>query len=432
MSRSCVPLAFVLGLAWAGEAHANDFLRSAKDAPCACPHTGDVNDSGNLTSGDAQLAFMIAVGLIAPTPAEACRADVNGDGSVSAGDAQLVFLAALGGGSVPVGLPAGECCTAAAQCTSGHCQNGYCCAAGDCCGEAAHCPAEYAGGPTCDSPTTCQGTVDVAECLDAVCSTDTRDDDSACGPEPPIEACGLYADTACTGEPEQVAPSCAITCASDAACDAAARCTAPTVLLLPADSDPQADASMYGHDVSIWWGSPFADATAPRFGTASLTFPNIGDTLYVEASADPVLVLDDTFTIDFWVDVRGAVPEYSWFVFTESLYVGFYEGHFTTYDDAFHELPAGPSTSGWTHFAWVRDGSGEDNNVVYVDGEPLLTWTSTFGGLEFPVYIGDPVEVFADFSIDDFRFANGLARWTAAFSPPAAPAEIDPGQCLAE
>ncbi|HPQ39452.1 MAG TPA: M14 family zinc carboxypeptidase [bacterium] len=59
------------------------------------PH-GDVNNDQEITAGDAQLAFLIALGAHSPTPFEFCAADCNGDEEVTAGDAQGVFLTALG------------------------------------------------------------------------------------------------------------------------------------------------------------------------------------------------------------------------------------------------------------------------------------------------------------------------------------------------
>lgn len=64
-----------------------------------CVRDGDVNDSGDVTAGDAQLTFQIALGSYTPSPEEACAADCNGDTEVTAGDAQMVFMKALGSGS---------------------------------------------------------------------------------------------------------------------------------------------------------------------------------------------------------------------------------------------------------------------------------------------------------------------------------------------
>ncbi|HPQ38846.1 MAG TPA: dockerin type I repeat-containing protein [bacterium] len=65
----------------------------------ACIHHGDVNGDGVLTAGDAQTAFLITLGAVSPTPAQACAADCNGDETVTAADAQLIFLTVLGSGN---------------------------------------------------------------------------------------------------------------------------------------------------------------------------------------------------------------------------------------------------------------------------------------------------------------------------------------------
>ncbi len=67
--------------------------------PNQCMNTGDVNDDGSLTAGDAQMAFQIALGAMIPTEEEECAADCNADGTCTAGDAQSIFLGALGMGS---------------------------------------------------------------------------------------------------------------------------------------------------------------------------------------------------------------------------------------------------------------------------------------------------------------------------------------------
>ncbi len=64
--------------------------------PEECVNHGDVNFSGDITAGDAQMAFQIALGLITPTEEQECAADCNSDGSITAGDAQQIFMTALG------------------------------------------------------------------------------------------------------------------------------------------------------------------------------------------------------------------------------------------------------------------------------------------------------------------------------------------------
>jgi len=70
-------------------------LPTITPTPGPCIHDGDVNQNGFVTSGDAQLAFWIALFMYTPTYDERCAADCNGDGTVSAGDAQQIFQTAL-------------------------------------------------------------------------------------------------------------------------------------------------------------------------------------------------------------------------------------------------------------------------------------------------------------------------------------------------
>jgi hypothetical protein len=64
-----------------------------------CVHDGDVNGDEGITAADAQMAFLITLGSVTPTPAQACAADCNGDDTITAADAQLIFLEVLGAGS---------------------------------------------------------------------------------------------------------------------------------------------------------------------------------------------------------------------------------------------------------------------------------------------------------------------------------------------
>ncbi|HPQ40344.1 MAG TPA: C25 family cysteine peptidase, partial [bacterium] len=64
--------------------------------PNPCINDGDVTQDGEITAGDAQMAFLIALGSYSPSFEEECAADCNGNGEVTAGDAQAIFMTALG------------------------------------------------------------------------------------------------------------------------------------------------------------------------------------------------------------------------------------------------------------------------------------------------------------------------------------------------
>jgi hypothetical protein len=70
--------------------------------PIPTPHPpcdGDVNQDGVLTSGDAQMAFYIVLGLMVPDYLQYAAADCNGNGVVTSEDAQEIFIAVIQHGS---------------------------------------------------------------------------------------------------------------------------------------------------------------------------------------------------------------------------------------------------------------------------------------------------------------------------------------------
>ncbi len=79
----------------------------------------------------------------------------------------------------------------------------------------------------------------------------------------------------------------------------------------------------------------------------------------------------------------------------------------------------------WRHCAWSRDASG--NNRFYLNGTQIGTTTSSSNNLITPVVdLGRRAEndtTYMQGYIQDFRITNGLARYTANFTPPTAPSE---------
>ena len=132
-------------------------------------------------------------------------------------------------GMCTLDLPDGNACDETSDCSSTHCQNGYCCASGDCCAGASNCPFGVYGEPSnCDSPSTCQG-----RRRDPVCSPTFQctlggfvDDDSGCAGLL-ADSCGLYPSVFCSAsmsQPTSPATMCAMSCATEAECDAGAQC----------------------------------------------------------------------------------------------------------------------------------------------------------------------------------------------------------------
>jgi len=136
----------------------------------------------------------------------------------------------------------GTGCDEASDCTSGHCQNGFCCGGpnNDCCASASDCPASYASAPACVDPARCDGLRSVATCPPAtrICGTQPGvPDDRACGPTTEASNCDLYPSVYCSGAATQdpTRPTCATSCTTDASCDEDAYCKAGTPKRCTAD-----------------------------------------------------------------------------------------------------------------------------------------------------------------------------------------------------
>jgi len=84
------------------------------------------------------------------------------------------------------------------------------------------------------------------------------------------------------------------------------------------------------------------------------------------------------------------------------------------------------TTGSWHHFALVRHGS---TFTLYVDGNSVLSTTSTTPiiALSDPLNVGGysaALPISFNGYIDDFRFTNGVALYTANFTPPPAPESV--------
>jgi len=86
------------------------------------------------------------------------------------------------------------------------------------------------------------------------------------------------------------------------------------------------------------------------------------------------------------------------------------------------------SNATWYHIAFCRSGS----NVYYFVNGVLKTTTAcstTFTYLTSSLFIGNDSGNGAPYYgyLDEFRFSNGIARWTSDFTPPTQPYPLLPG-----
>ncbi|MCC6996369.1 MAG: putative metal-binding motif-containing protein [Deltaproteobacteria bacterium] len=123
-------------------------------------------------------------------------------------------------------LDDGQACgTEALRCKSNYCGNGFCCTGGDCCANENDCPASYRRAPSCDVPSACQGTRDIAQCVASRCTTSVAvPDDSACDMSIRASECGAWLPINCAGGGTQTSPVCPDSCTGSSQCDANAYC----------------------------------------------------------------------------------------------------------------------------------------------------------------------------------------------------------------
>jgi hypothetical protein len=194
-----------------------------------------------------------------------------------------------------------------------------------------------------------------------------------------------------------------------------------TSLLLKAINAGIPDLAMQNNLQTV--GNAQVSTSVKKYGTGSLAFDGTGD--YIYSVAKPTTSLNGNFTIEGWAYLN-ATGQYRFLTVGDSKLTSGIEiystgSNWTVYsNDSTKITGASISRQTWVHLALVRSGS---TITLYVNGTASgSTWTSTAsvtGGL----YIGAEFynsTVLADTSgyIDDLRITNGLARYTANFTPP--------------
>jgi hypothetical protein len=144
------------------------------------------------------------------------------------------------------------------------------------------------------------------------------------------------------------------------------------------------------------------------------------------------------FTIDFWfaytsTAVSGAMicgkwptsaTPGGWMLYQTATQINFYaSSNGSTWDVVNGAVAAGPgiAASTWYHFALVRTGN---TYKFYVNGGLQAAQPTSALAIQkttVPFAIGGIPGAYGQFYMDEFRFSNGIARWTAAFTPPNQP-----------
>jgi hypothetical protein len=195
------------------------------------------------------------------------------------------------------------------------------------------------------------------------------------------------------------------------------------------------DSSATEHTMTVT-GNTHTDTAIKKFGTASAQFDSSGD--YITSAASSEFSLTGDFTIDMWCyltginkTIVGSLANWDWSAATTNDWVigtdgaGYLfinvKGVGTVYGTVDTR-----NLNTWQHFAIERSGS---NTTIYVDGAVYKTGTGIGSGTLSTnniVTLGRAATTLTgayEGYIDEFRISKGIARYGAAFTPPATPYE---------
>lgn len=181
-------------------------------------------------------------------------------------------------------------------------------------------------------------------------------------------------------------------------------------------------------------GNAQIDTAQYKFGGASGLFDGNGDAIYAPTSVD-FYTGANNFTIDFWAKVNSAGDNIlfcnrsaagtacQFYVYVSSGNIAVLGSAGTgSWDVNFTTTGVNINDGSWHHVAYVRNGNLFS---IYFDGvsRGLQTVSVTLENSPNNLQIGawysgsSWVSSFNGW-VDEFRFSNGIARWTANFTPP--------------
>lgn len=187
------------------------------------------------------------------------------------------------------------------------------------------------------------------------------------------------------------------------------------------------DYSNVGHTITTVGNTQHSTAQA-KFGTTSIKFDGSGDSLTIPHHTSFDLGAGD-FTIDWWYYAIAAPTALATIAAkraTPSSYGGWLAGYLQT--DNYVKFYASPNSTSWanwnigyaTNGAWVHFAITRQGNTLRFFRNGVLsgtsTWANTIYNVTSPLTIGENGTL--NGYLEEFRISKGIARWTAAFTPP--------------
>ena len=205
-----------------------------------------------------------------------------------------------------------------------------------------------------------------------------------------------------------------------------------TTLLIPGINAGIYDSNMQNNLVTVGSAQISSTSTSTvKFGAGSVYLNGSG---YISSPYSPAWILSGNFTIECWLywsahgsyggivgsanNNTGAAITAGWFLdFNSTNNTLQFEGQGSVSIITTNVIPQNQ----WVHIAVVRSGS---TITHYLNGTANGSGTSSqvFNSTSYPLYVGvsrDATSYLTGY-IDDFRITNGVARYTANFTPPTA------------
>lgn len=174
-------------------------------------------------------------------------------------------------------------------------------------------------------------------------------------------------------------------------------------------------------------GNAQIDTTVKKYGTGSIEFDGTGDWLTIPNNIN-LQLQSANFTIEFWVYLasgdtgsnRGLIAKggasTGWLVSLDATQKVVF-----TFTTSTITSSGAITTDAWNHIAVVREGTGTNLTKIYINGtnDGTGTVSTNFNQTEI-MYVGanrtgaTPMKGY----MDDIRISNGVARYTANFTPP--------------
>jgi hypothetical protein len=179
-------------------------------------------------------------------------------------------------------------------------------------------------------------------------------------------------------------------------------------------------------------GNAQIDTTTKKYGTGSMEFDGTGDYLVVNSGGQDLAFGSGAFTIEFWVYINtvknNALVDFRPNGVGNGAYVTLYQdsgGTIRLYVSGSDRITGGSlSIDTWYHIALTRSGTdtklfidGTQSGSTYTDSTVYLNASNRplVGQVgDDPSDASFPLDGF----IDDLRITKGVARYTAAFTPP--------------